>query len=149
MRETIEKQSFNGQFFVDNAVRKNGKIVQTTNITEVCQYYAFFFDIATQKKHSALLQTLLNDFGPQRKETGLYPDVAFANAFIGNYLRLEVLFRNGFYKQILKEIDLYFYYMAELSGSLWEYDTPRASCCHGFALYVAYWLLKLCEKMDL
>lgn len=95
------------------------------------------------------MQTLLNDFGPHRKETRLYPDVAFANAFIGNYLRLEVLFRNGFYKQILKEIDLYFYYMAELSSSLWEYDTPRASCCHGFASYVAYLLLKLREHMDL
>jgi alpha-L-rhamnosidase len=149
LKNIISKQSFNGRFFVDNAVRKDGKLVLTTNTTEVCQYYAFFFNIATYDKYPELLKILLRDFGPQRKETGMHPDVPFANAFIGNYLRLEVLFRNGFNEQLLKEIDGYFYYMAVLSRSLWEYDTPKASCCHGFASYVAYWLLNLREQMNL
>ena len=43
IRETIREQAFNGEFFVDNAVRdENGNLVVTDNITEVCQYYAFF-----------------------------------------------------------------------------------------------------------
>ena len=35
------------QFFVDNAVRKDGKLQVTRNRSEVCQYFAFFFDVAT------------------------------------------------------------------------------------------------------
>src|SRR5690606_29121948 len=40
VRETIRKQSFDGEFFVDNAVRKDGKLEVTGNHSEVCQYYA-------------------------------------------------------------------------------------------------------------
>ncbi|MDD4109858.1 MAG: hypothetical protein PHH93_14170 [Prolixibacteraceae bacterium] len=43
IKQTILEQSFNGSFFVDNAVRnENGKLQVTSNTTEVCQYYAFF-----------------------------------------------------------------------------------------------------------
>ncbi|MCK4966520.1 family 78 glycoside hydrolase catalytic domain, partial [bacterium] len=37
IREVIRKQSFNGEFFVDNAMRKNGKLEVTRNRSEVCQ----------------------------------------------------------------------------------------------------------------
>ena len=34
----------------------------------------------------------------------------------------------------------YFAKMADLTGTLWENDTPYASCNHGFASHVIYWL---------
>ena len=149
IKELIRRQAFNGTFFVDNAVRVNGVLTPTATTTEVCQYYAFFFGVATPALYPELFQTILTDFGPQRKETKAYPDVAFANAFIGNYLRLDILFRYRRYEQMLSEFKGYFYRMAVETGTLWENDTEKASCNHGFASHVAYWLLQLREHSDL
>lgn len=66
-----------------------------------------------------------------------------ANAFIGNYLRLELLYRYGYYDLLIENIKGYFYHMAESTGTLWEHDNQSASCCHGFASHVIYWLEKL------
>lgn len=137
MRETIRKQSFDGTFFVDNAVRQpDGTLKLSGERTETCQYYAFFFRTATPETHAALWKTLRDDFGPDRKKTGKHPEIHFANAFIGNYLRLELLSRQHLSAQILDETKGYFLNMADLTGTLWENDTPRASCSHGFASHV-------------
>ena len=64
LRETIRKQSFDGQFFVDNAVRKDGKLQVTKNRTEVCQYFAFFFDVASFETQPELWKKLQSAFGP-------------------------------------------------------------------------------------
>ena len=64
IRETIRRQSFEGGFFVDNAKRVNGKLQTTTNRTEVCQYFAFFFDVATPETHSELWQRLRQGLRP-------------------------------------------------------------------------------------
>jgi alpha-L-rhamnosidase len=133
LREVIRYQSFDGQFFVDNAVRINGKLQPTTNRTEVCQYFAFYFDVARPETHSPLWQRLLKDFGPQRKHTKAFPEVHPANAFIGNVLRLELLSRNGVCQQLVDESLAYQLYMAERTGTLWENDGAYASCNHGFA----------------
>ena len=137
MRDTIRKQSFDGTFFVDNAKRQpDGTLKLSGERTETCQYYAFFFHTATPQTHAALWETLRADFGPDRKQTKKHPEIYFANAFIGNYLRLELLSRQGLSAQILNETKGYFLKMAELTGTLWENDTPTASCCHGFASHV-------------
>ncbi|HPS08178.1 MAG TPA: hypothetical protein PLG22_11645 [Kiritimatiellia bacterium] len=137
MRETIRKQSFDGTFFVDNAKRQpDGTLKPTGERTETCQYYAFFFHTATPQTHAALWETLRADFGPDRKQTKRHPEIYFANAFIGNYLRLELLSRQGLSSQILNETKGYFLKMADMTGTLWENDTPTASCCHGFASHV-------------
>ncbi|MDD4871619.1 MAG: hypothetical protein PHR77_13765 [Kiritimatiellae bacterium] len=133
IRETILKQSFNGEFFVDNALRKDGQLQVTSNRTEVCQYFAFFFNIATPESHPKLWQTLVKDFGPQRKQTKAFPEVHPANAFIGNTLRLELLSRAGLCQQLLDESIAYQLYMVERTGTLWENDGAYASCNHGFA----------------
>ena len=74
---------------------------------------------------------------------GLYfPNIHFANAFIGNYLRLDLLARAGLASQILRETKGYFKYMADRTGTLWENDTTCASCNHGFASYAALLLVK-------
>jgi alpha-L-rhamnosidase len=133
IRETIRTQSFDGTFFVDNAKRVNGSLQVTTNRSEVCQYFAFYFDVATPHTHSNLWHTLLNEFGPKRKETKARPEVQPANAFIGNVLRLELLSRHGLCRQLLDESLAYQLYMADRTGTLWENDGAYASCNHGFA----------------
>jgi alpha-L-rhamnosidase len=94
IKETIVSQSFNGTFFIDNAIRnEHKKLIVTNNISEVCQYYAFFFDIANREdeKYSTVTHHMLHTFGPTRKKNNVMSEVAFANAFIGNYLRMEIL----------------------------------------------------------
>lgn len=149
VRETVRNQSYNGVFFVDNAIRQEGKLLLTGNTTETCQYYAFALRVATPESHPELWEKLITDFGPGRKQRNPWPDVAFSNAFIGNYLRLEALMINGCHEQTLAEIRRYFGFMAEQNGALWEYDSPRGSCCHGFAAYAGVLLMKLKEKLGL
>ena len=60
----------------------------------------------------------------------------FSNAFIGNYLRLELLSREGRSAQILDESIAEYLKMADQTGTLWEHLSPTASCCHGFASHV-------------
>lgn len=142
VRETIRKQSFDGEFFVDNAVRENGVLKPTRNRTEVCQYYAFFFGVAAPETHPRLYEALIKGFGPGRQAAHGYPEIYPANAFIGNYLRFELLSRSGRTAQILSESKGYFQKMADLTGTLWEMDQTVASCNHGFASHVAHFLIR-------
>jgi alpha-L-rhamnosidase len=143
IRETIRRQSFDGQFFVDNAVRdEDGKLQVNRNRSEVCQYYAFFFDVATPKSHPELWQLLLNKFGPNRHATKAFADVHRAEWFVGNLLRLELLSQAGRNQQILDESVAYLLYMADRTGTLWEYTSPHASCSHGFASHIVHTLYR-------
>jgi alpha-L-rhamnosidase len=142
LRETIRRQSFDGNFFVDNAVRTDGRLQVTTNRTEVCQYFAFYFDVANPQSHAELWRRLTTDFGPQRKQTGAFPEIWPANAFVGNQLRFELLSRYHRNQQILDEAIGYWLYMVERTGTLWEHDSTLASCCHGFASHAAHTVLR-------
>ena len=136
LRRLIRLRAYNGLFFRDNA--------QSEECTEVCQYYAFFTGVADRESCPELYNTLKTQFGPGRRENNSYPEVAFANAFIGNYLRLEMLSENNEREQVLRELEGYFLGMAQRTGTLWEHDSPQASCNHGFASHVLYWLFKFC-----
>ena len=138
IREVIRRKSFNGKFFEDNAKRENGELKRTGHTTETCQYYAFYFNIATPQTHEELFNVMLNDFGPNRNFEVTYPTVYKSNAFIGNYLRLEILLREGYKKKLLQESVDYFYKMAATTGTLWEHDQIFASLNHGFSSYIAY-----------
>ncbi len=140
IKKTVFEQSFNGEFFVDNAVREEGKLQPTGETTEVCQYYAFYFNVTTPEKQPLLWERLLNDFGPERKLNNKFPKVWFANAFIGNYLRLDLLYRYGYKGLVLQNIEGYFLKMAKKTGTLWEHDRTHASLCHAFASHVVCWL---------
>lgn len=143
VRETIRLQSFDGEFFVDNAVRKeDGTLEVTRNRTEVCQYFAFFFGTATPESHPGLWNILLNEFGPHRVEEGKYPEIHKANSFVGNVVRLELLSRAGRGAQLLEESVAYNEYMADRTGTLWENDGAYASCNHGFASHICHVLLR-------
>lgn len=142
VRDVIRKQSFDGTFFVDNAVRQGDRLQVTKNHTEVCQYYAFFFDVASPKTHPKLWAILRDVFGPKRAEKKLYPDVPPANSFIGNMLRIELLSREGLSQQILDESIDYLLYMADRTGTLWENVGDYASCNHGFASHIVHTLYR-------
>lgn len=137
VRQAIREQSFDGEYFIDNAKRgKGGRLELTGKHTEACQYYAFFTGVATPELYPALWSRLRDEFGPERKKTNAYEDVPFANAFIGNYLRMELLSREGLSKQILDETIDFYHPMAEQTGTLWENMTTVASCNHGFASHI-------------
>lgn len=138
IREYINKLAFNGKLYIDNAIRKDGKLVlQEDHTSETCQYYALFFKLNNDKQY---VEFIKNEFGPLRKDT--YPEVARSNSFIGNYLRFLWLKQLGEKERIKKECLDYFYKMAEHSGTLWEKDVASASCNHGFASSIVPILLE-------
>ena len=141
LRATINQMAMTPSgFYCDNALRINGQLVLTGERTESCQYYAFFTNTATPDSHPDLWKTLVYDFGHDRAKRGLYPEIWPANAFIGNYLRLDLLERYGYHKELYDNIKGYFAYMAEQTGTLWENVGAYASCNHGFASHVIYWM---------
>lgn len=138
LREVINRQSFDGTCYRDHAVRlPDGGLDIRPERTEVCQYYAFFFDTATPRQRPELWKTLVNDFGPSRRETKAHPEIFPCNQLPGNILRMEILSRYGETARIHDEALGYWSMMAETTGTLWEHDKPQASCNHGFASHAA------------
>ena len=141
MKDAIRSLSWNGAFFEDNAVRdEHGRLAKTGHTTETCQYYAFYFGVASKEAYPALFETLLTRFGPKRDPAKDYPAVFPSNAFIGNYLRLELLLRWGQYDRVLGECRDFFLGMAETTGTLWEHARLSSSLNHGFASMAAVYI---------
>lgn len=143
MREVIREKAWNGMFFEDNAVRDaDGNLVKTGHTTETCQYYAFFFGVATPDTHAELFERMLNEFGPERDDEKVWPQVYRSNAFIGNYLRLEIMLRYGYHSRVLRDCRAFFTGMAQLTGTLWEHSRigTDASLNHGFASVAAVYI---------
>ena len=142
IRKTVAELSFNGKFFEDNMIRRDGRLTRTGNISETCQYYAFFCGIADKDSYPELYETMFSQFGPGRNEAEIYPEVHKSNAFIGNYLRLEILRRYQRTGQMIDECKEFFYYMAERTHTLWEHSDPHGSLNHGFASYAANFIIE-------
>ena len=136
LRKMIREQSYDGHFFVDNAVRKDGKLVPTHNRSETCQYYAFFFDIATPQTYPQLLEVMRAEFGPRRHQTNAYPDIPPSNAFMGNVMRQEMLSSAGLTEQVAREAIEGLLYMADISGTMWENTSNEASMDHAFEAHI-------------
>ena len=145
IKETVNEIAMTeGGFYCDNAVRgEDGKLHLSGERTETCQYYAFFCDFATPETHKELWDRLVNEFGYDREKTGKYPEIYPSAPFIGNYLRLDLLHRYGYYDKLYGDIRGYFEYMADRTGTLWEHAGVQASCNHGFASHVIYWMKTL------
>ena len=138
VRATVREQSLKtAPFFCDNAVRKGGKLELSGKTTEVCQYYAFYFDVATKESDPELWRILADEFGPERVKNKVYPEVYPANSFIGNMLRMELLSNDRRSAQIMDESIGYLKYMADRTGTLWENVKDDASLNHGFASHEA------------
>jgi len=143
IKKTVKELSFNGEFFVDNAVRKRGKLKRVDkHVSETCQYYALFTNIECDK---AFKDNIIKEFGPKR--TTAYPKIGKSNMFIGNYLRLLWLKDIGENERVLSESVDYFYNMAKTTGTLWEHNKPHASCNHGFTAVIAVILLEVLNAL--
>ena len=142
IRGVIREQSFNGEFFVDNAVRENGTLTPTSNSTETCQYYAFLSGVATEDSHPELLAKLVNEFSPGRIEAGRYTDIHTITPFIGFPLRLDFLCGRAPGSQVAHEALELYYHMVEQHGTLWEMDYPTSSRNHGFQSHVCCDLIR-------
>lgn len=142
LKETIRRMAFDGEFFVDQALRQEGKLVNTRNRTETCQYYALFFGVADRERDPDFYRTVLEEFGPNRDDKVVHPDVARSNAFIGNYLRLDYFMKAGERARMASECIDYFYKMALRTGTLWENDQVYGSLNHGFASLAANFVLE-------
>ena len=143
IHDAVNELSYVGPFYCDNAYRRDGKLVLSGEFTESCQNYAFFCGTATPESRPELFRILMEDFGPERAKTGKWSEVWQANAFIGNYIRLEMMSRFGENEKLLENIRGYFLGMARKTGTLWEKVDDRTSLCHGFASHVIYWLDKM------
>ncbi len=137
--EKVREQSFYEGFFRDHSVRQENNQLKliVEDVSETCQYYAFFCGAASPEKDFKLWSRMVNEFGADRLEKGLWKEVYPSNAFIGYYLRLELLAAQNLKNIVLNDIELFFAHMAEETGTLWENKTSHASCNHGFASYVA------------
>lgn len=142
LRKTIIEQSFDGTWFIDNALRENGELKLTENRTEVCQYYAFFCGVVTPESHGDLWRKLRDEFRPGRVERDVYPHIHPTNQLPGVVLRLELLSRFGHPKQVADEAIASHLYMARRTGTLWEHTRPNASCNHGFSSHIGHVLLR-------
>lgn len=141
MRAVIREQSWNGTFFEDNAIRgENGELQKAGHTSETCQYYAFYFGVASRDTDPALFETMLTKFGPKRDDTVVYPTVYRSNAIVGNYLRLELLMNYGYRAEVLSECRDFFTRMAEMTGTLWEHSQLSCSLNHGFASMAAVYI---------
>lgn len=146
IRETVRRLAWNGEFFEDNAIRDaDGRLTATGHTSETCQYYAFYFGVASPESHPDLWTRLRTVFGPKRDDQTTHPAVHRSNAIVGNYLRLELLLRYGFTKQVLAECRDFFTAMADLTGTLWEHSRLTCSLNHGFASMAAVYIDACCK----
>lgn len=140
LRRTILQQSWDGSAFVDNARRDaDGRLRPTGVHTEACQYYAFYFGVATPQSHPALWQELLTTTSAapgagnaRLPRAGIFPSL---------HLRLLLLARHGEHRRLVNELRDAFLPMARLTGTLWEHAHTRNSCDHGFCSHVVHLLL--------
>ena len=135
LKQTIIEKSYNGTFFVDNALRENGVLKSTENISETCQNYAAFFEIFTKQENPEFYQRLIKELGCFHRED-YHPNVHVSNMFIGYILRLSILLREGERAAVLAECKNRFGSMAAETGTIWELFQTNASCNHGFGAVV-------------
>lgn len=100
----------------------------------------FFFRVADKTAYGELFYKMLEEYGKGNVRAGA-KKLAESNMIYGVYMRLELLMREGRREELLAECEKYFYRMAEETGTLWEHNGAYASCDHGFAAYVAKFLI--------
>ena len=142
LKKAILAQSFNGEFFEDNIIRNNGEFIRTGNISETCQYFAFFSGVADVKAYKNLYENLLNNFGIYRDVKTVYPHIDKSNIITGLLMRLDLLNEQGEFERAISETKDIFGVMAEKTGTLWEHTGVYASCNHCIAAYSAVVLLR-------
>ncbi len=137
VRRVAIEQSFKNGLFRDHAIRReNGKLELLSDTSEIAQYYAILFGgIDVKSEEYKELYSFIMEKCPM--ETTVRPfGIEPINAFMGVYLRIEVMKRLEKYDLMLSEIKSFFSAMDAVTGTLWEHRTPSASLDHGFASYI-------------
>lgn len=142
IKKNITDFSFNGEFFEDNSVRENGKLIRTGHTSEACQYYAFDTGVASVREYPSLYQKLKIFFSNDRDVVKVYPNVGKANVIVGLLMRITLLLDQGEYNRVINEIKGVYGNMAKKTGTLWEHTASSASCNHGIAAYAGYILVR-------
>lgn len=124
LKQKIRQMSYNGTVFIDNAVRVDGRLKLTDNVSELCQIFAQYFGVAPDDPK--FRENYINRFRHSDYE------VCPAALFIGGILRLMSLIQMGEYALVLEEVKERFFGMAERTGTIWELFSDNASCNHGF-----------------
>ncbi len=137
VREVAISQSFKNGLFRDHAVRReSGELELLSDTSEIAQYYAILFGgIDVKSEEYGELYSFIMEKCPMETTSrpfGIEP----INAFMGVYLRIELMRRLGERELMLSEIKSFFSAMDAVTGTLWEHRTPSASLDHGFASYV-------------
>ena len=170
VKEKVIEKSFNGYFFEDHALyNEAGELVNAGDISECCQYYAIrFLDIdVEEEKYQVLKDAVLHYYLPEVEERQavmeekkavlgtdgeaelsedlkqMILDTEPANALMGVYLRMEILYTWGCFDQLKAEMKEFFGKMAQATGTLWENKTSCASLNHGFASFAGALILKM------
>ncbi len=145
IREKTKKFAFDGEKFIDNALRdENGFLRNTKNFSEAGQYYAMLFgEIALEDTvYSKWKIHIENGFSAYADDPNFVP----VNAFIGRYLRMQTLMMLEKYDILLENIKTFFLGMAQTTGTLWEYKDGKGSKDHGFASFAAIALVCALKK---
>lgn len=137
VREITARKSFDGEVFIDNAIKgDDGEIYNTRNCSEAGQYYAMLFgelDLSASC-YSQLLRYLRDSFQSfDTKDRSFVP----VNAFIGLYLRLWLLMELGEQRLLAQNLKDFFGGMVRATGTLWEYKQHKGSYDHGFTSFAA------------
>lgn len=150
VQKTAVRQSYNGQYFLDHAIRNGeGELVLQDDCSEACQYYAVLFagiDIHSEE-YKRLIELILHVFTPDRDD--VMPEIWKVNAFIGAYLRLETLLKMNEHSLLLSDVKGFFGKMEQYTGTLWEYRQFVGSYDHGFASYALVAIRKALEMLEL
>ena len=137
VRQKTVEMSFDGEIFCDHAKRlEDGSYVNEPHISEACQYYAILFGGVSldDPRYAKLRDYVVNDFANfDPGERKFCPK----NAFIGLYLRMNVLLNMGDCALMAKNLETFCGHMSRVTGTLWEYKDGKGSLDHGFASYVA------------
>ena len=130
--------------FLDHAVReeRTGKLTVCPNdCSEAGQYYAILFGNVDLEdgRYAHLKDLVYHVFGADRTD---HPEIHPINAFIGAYLRLEVLLKRKAHRLVLRDVADFFGCMEAKTGPLWEYRQEKGSKDHGFASFACVALSK-------
>ncbi len=133
--EKTRELSFDGEVFIDNAVKDgNGVLCNTRNSSEAGQYYALLFGaIDINAPEYAKLKTHI--FENFEKLDTADREFVSVNAFIGFYLKMCALMKMGERDLLCSCVKNFFGGMVKSTGTLWENKQRTGSYDHGFASF--------------
>lgn len=140
LKDTIREMAFDGQVYRDNAVRVDGRLQITENVSEYNQTIAAYFKM--EEEGTRFYQDFVERFQNIERE------VCPAALFVGSVLRQMTLYEMGEYTLLLEECKEHFLEMAETTGTIWELFGGNASCNHGFGAVIGKIICEAVQRLQ-